>query len=42
MQLKEEYEKLTDALAYWGDEKLHKMLDKWFRKLKAQSQGKVK
>jgi|LSQX01.1.fsa_nt_gb hypothetical protein len=32
-KIKEERKILQDALAYWGDEKLHTLLDSWYNKL---------
>jgi len=32
--LEEEYKELDGALAYWGDMELHKLIKKWYNKLR--------
>jgi len=34
MTLKDEYTTLDNALEYWGEEELHKILKMWYDKLK--------
>jgi hypothetical protein len=40
INLEKEYQELDDALSYWGDKKLHKILKRWFENLKRKERSK--